>query len=146
MLHYLSHFSLIIIISLPLIAHSEVNSTKSGSFTVTLPAISHGAVIPAEYAFCKSKGTLGANKSPEIKWSGAPAGTKSFAILAVDPKVPSKADNVNKEGKTVSKDLPRVDFFHWVLANIPASVTHLPSGAESDKVSLVALCGGDGKS
>ena len=132
--HILSYFSFIIIISLPLITQAKDHSKKSTSFTVNLPAIAHGAVIPTEYAFCKSKGTLGANKSPEIKWSGAPAGTKSFAILAVDPKVPSKADNVNKEGKTVSKDLPRVDFFHWVLANIPASVTHLPSGAESDKV------------
>jgi hypothetical protein len=105
---------------------------------VSLPQIANGAVIPADYAFCVEDGSgkakLGANKSPEIKWSKAPKGTQSFAIIVVDPKVPSKADNVNKEGKTVSKDLPRVDFYHWVLANIPASLSSLKLGAESEGV------------
>ena len=105
---------------------------------VSLPKIANGAVIPVDYAFCVEDGSgkakLGANKSPEIKWSGAPKGTQSFAIIVTDPKVPSKADNVNKEGKVVSKDLPRVDFYHWVLANIPAEISSLKSGAESEGV------------
>ena len=105
---------------------------------VSLAAIANNAVIPADNAFCvedgKGKAGLGANKSPEVSWEGAPEGTKSFVLLAVDPDVPSKADDVNKEGKSVSKDLPRVDFYHWVLVNIPASVNKIEAGAESDKV------------
>lgn len=114
---------------------SSASADEAPSMTVTLPAIANGAVIPAEYSFCvedgNGKATLGGNQSPEISWSGAPKGTKSFVILSLDPKVPSKADNVNKEGKVVSKDLPRVDFVHWLLADIPATVTQLPKGAES---------------
>ncbi len=105
---------------------------------VTLPAIPNGAPIPAEYAFCvedgKGKAGLGANKSPELRWEGAPAGARSFVVLVTDPKVPSKPDDVNKEGRTISKDLPRVDFYHWALADIPATLTHLPAGAESEGV------------
>lgn len=105
---------------------------------VTLPAIAHNTTIPADYAFCvedgKGKATLGANKSPEVRWEGAPEGAKSFVLMAVDPVVPSKPDNVNKEGVSVSRDLPRVDFYHWVLIDIPADVSSIAEGAESDKV------------
>lgn len=114
---------------------SKAQATK---LQVTLPKVPHNTVIPAEYAFCvedgKGKAKLGANKSPEISWSGAPSGTQSFVLLAVDPVVPSKADHVNKEGVSVSKDLPRVDFYHWVLVDIPKEITQLPTGAESAQV------------
>ena len=122
------------LLTLALCAVAHAKPAPNTKLNVSLPAIANGAVIPNDFAFCKAKGELGANKSPEIKWSGAPKGTKSFAIITVDPKVPSKADNVNKEGKVVSKDLPRVNFYHWVLANIPATMTHLPAGAESEKI------------
>ena len=117
---------------------STAESTKTANMTVTLTTIPNGAVIPADHAFCvedgKGKGTFGPNKSPEIKWEGAPKGTQSYALIAVDPKVPSKADNVNKEGKSVSKDLPRVNFYHWVLADIPATLTHISASAEGEAV------------
>lgn len=127
------------------IASAKEETANTATLTVTLPAIANGAVIPNDYAFCKGKNELGANKSPEIKWSGAPKETKSFAIISVDPKVPSKADNVNKEGKTVSKDLPRVNFYHWLLANVPASMDHLPEGAESEKIVPKGKPGGQTK-
>ena len=123
---------------LGLLASLPTASAEPVELKVTLPAIAHNSPIPADFAFCvedgKGKGTLGANQSPEVRWEGAPKGTKSFALLAYDPVVPTKPDNVNKEGKTVSRDLPRFDFYHWVLIDIPASRTSIPAGAESDKV------------
>jgi hypothetical protein len=89
--------------------------------------------IPAAYAFCaldpKTHATLSTNLNPQLAWSGAPAGTKSFAVICHDPDVPSKPDDVNKEGRTVPASLPRVDFFHWVLVDIPASTTAIAEGA-----------------
>ncbi len=95
--------------------------------------------IPAEYAFCamdtKTHASLSANRNPQLSWSDAPAGTKSFALICHDPDVPSKGDDVNKEDRTVPASLPRVDFFHWVLVDIPASVGGIAAGEFSSSVS-----------
>ena len=85
-----------------------------------------GGVIPAEHAFCapdpKSHVTLSKNRNPHLAWSEVPMGTKSFAILCHDPDVPSRGDDVNQEGRSVSRSLPRVDFFHWVLVDLPTAM------------------------
>lgn len=127
------------VLALNTMVYAEGNSaTKISQLKVSLPAIANGAPIPGEYAFCikdgAGKGKFGPNQSPEIKWEGAPEGTKSFALLVVDPKVPSIPDQVNQEGKTVPKDLPRINFYHWVLANIPANINHLAMGVEGKGV------------
>ena len=89
--------------------------------------------IPAAYAFCapdaNTHATLSTNRNPQLAWSGAPAGTKSFAIICHDPDVPSKPDDVNKEGRSVPASLPRVDFFHWVLVDVTASMTSIAEGS-----------------
>jgi hypothetical protein len=89
--------------------------------------------IPAAYAFCardpRTHATLSTNLNPQLAWSGAPAGTKSFAVICHDPDVPSKPDDVNKEGRSVPASLARVDFFHWVLVDVPAAVTSIAEGA-----------------
>jgi Raf kinase inhibitor-like YbhB/YbcL family protein len=77
---------------------------------------------------------MSSNISPAISWSGAPDGTKSFAIICHDPDVPSKPDDVNQEDREVPDDLPRVDFYHWVLVDIPAATTALAEGADSSEV------------
>jgi len=96
------------------------------------------APIPAEYAFCKpdpaSHVTLSNNRNPDLAWADAPAGTESFALLCHDPDVPSKGDDVNKEGRSVSAKLPRVDFFHWILVDLPRTTTAIARGAHSDEV------------
>lgn len=97
-----------------------------------------GGVIPDGHAFgtpaVEGHVALSGNRSPAIEWSGVPDGTRSFAIICHDPDVPSKPDNVNKEGLTVPADLPRVDFYHWVLVDIPAEVRRLAAGADGDGV------------
>ena len=64
-----------------------------------------------------------------------PAGTRSLALLCHDPDVPSRGDDVNKEGRIVPASLPRVDFFHWVLDR-PAAGRRvaIARGAHSDGV------------
>ena len=97
----------------------------------------HG-VIPGEFAFAvidpKTHITLSSNKNPELSWSGAPSETKSFAIICHDPHVPSQGDQVNQEGQTVQASLARIDFYHWVLVNIPATTTHIAAGSHSSSV------------
>jgi Raf kinase inhibitor-like YbhB/YbcL family protein len=104
-----------------------------------------GGAIPAPLAFCapdaKAHVTLSQNRNPELTWSGAPAGTKSFALICHDPDVPSKGDDVNQEGRIVPASLPRVDFFHWVLVDLPASVTSI---AEAEFASSVTAKGKPG--
>ncbi len=59
---------------------------------------------------------------------------QSFALICHDPDVPSKPDDVNQEGKTVPASLPRIDFFHWVMVDIPKTITEIPAGHYSTEV------------
>jgi len=97
-----------------------------------------GGRIPAEFAFAvidpAHRVRLSANRNPSLAWSGAPAGTKSFVLICHDPDVPSRPDEVNQEGREIPADLPRVEFFHWVLVDIPASTAKVDAGAYSHGV------------
>ena len=105
---------------------------------LTSSSFDDGAAIPAQYAFCapdpKSHATLSANQNPHLAWTEVPMGTKSFAIVCHDPDVPSKGDDVNQEGRAVPKSLPRVDFFHWVLVDLPPGVVGANVGEFSSAV------------
>lgn len=122
---------------------------KSQKLAVTIEGMASGKAIPPDHAFCvpASQGhvTLGPNKSPKVSWTAGPAKTQSYAIIAVDTDVPSAATDVNKEGKTISSKLKRVNFYHWVLVDIPASVTSLDAGADSDGVTAGGKPPGRGK-
>jgi len=97
-----------------------------------------GDPIPAEFALAKpdpeSHFSLAGNRSPHLAWQGAPEGTKSFVLICHDPDVPSRPDDVNQQDRLVPRDLPRVDFFHWVLVDLPGSCAGLDAGADSDGV------------
>jgi Raf kinase inhibitor-like YbhB/YbcL family protein len=105
---------------------------------LTSHSFSDGARIPGEFAFCvpdpQKHATLGPNRNPHLAWAAAPKGTKSFVLICHDPDVPSRPDNVNKEGRTVSASLPRVAFFHWLLLDIPAATTEIVAGSHSEGV------------
>jgi Raf kinase inhibitor-like YbhB/YbcL family protein len=97
-----------------------------------------GDAIPGRCAFAvidpNSHVRLSDNRNPELSWSGAPAGTKSFALLCIDSDAPTVGDDVNKEGRSVNKALARAEFMHWAMVDIPASVGAIAEGACSQGV------------
>lgn len=68
------------------------------------------------------------NISPHLQWMEFPDTTQSFVLLCMDPDVPSVADDVNQAGRIIPKDLPRVEFCHWAMVDIPPHITQLASG------------------
>jgi len=100
--------------------------------------IQDGQPIATRFAFGKPDPEqhmrLSDNLSPHLAWNGAPEATQSYAVVCVDPDVPSVADDVNTEGQTLPADMPRVDFYHWVMVDVPADVVELATGQCSDGV------------
>lgn len=94
---------------------------------VTSASLVDGAAIPERFAFGKpgEPVQLSDNLNPQLSWAGAPEGTRSFAVICHDPDVPSRGDDVNQADRTVPFDLPRLDFFHWVLVDLPMSTSAL---------------------
>lgn len=94
--------------------------------------------IPPRNAFgmidAKTHIALSDNRNPHLAWSGLPEGARSLAIICHDYNVPSKGDDVNQEGKTVPADLPRVDFYHWVLIDLPVTLSSIAEGEFSSGV------------
>ncbi len=103
---------------------------------VTSTGISDNMPIASKYTFCMPDGSGKTkdsdNISPQISWSGAPDGTKSYALVVVDPDVPAKFDDANKVGKTIDANFPRQNFYHWVLLNIPAATNQIAEGKGKD--------------
>lgn len=82
-------------------------------FRVTSPDLSRKEPIAETFVF-KGFGCSGENQSPALSWKGAPADTKSFAVMAYDPDAPTGSG-----------------WWHWVVFNLPATTTSLPRGAGS---------------
>ena len=95
----------------------------------------NGDRIPQRFAAGKPDGQGGAgfsdNLNPHLAWSDLPAGTQSLVLICHDFDVPSKGDDVNQPGREVPVDLPRVDFFHWVLVDLPPLPDSVAEGAFS---------------
>jgi Raf kinase inhibitor-like YbhB/YbcL family protein len=80
-------------------------------FELSSTAFKNGGAIPQKYSYT-GYGCTGHNISPELRWSGAPAGTKSFALTMFDSDARSG-----------------VGWWHWVVYNIPGDAVHLATGA-----------------
>ncbi|MDX1443729.1 MAG: YbhB/YbcL family Raf kinase inhibitor-like protein [Gammaproteobacteria bacterium] len=105
---------------------------------ITTTAFEHGQPIPEQFAFCKYDASdhvaMSNNLNPDLAWSDVPDGTKSFVLVCVDPDVPTKPDDVNQEDREVPEDLPRMDFHHWLMVDIPADVTSIAAGSCCDGI------------
>jgi Raf kinase inhibitor-like YbhB/YbcL family protein len=97
-----------------------------------------GAAIDPKYAFGRRDPAtmmrFSENLSPQLSWSELPAGTRSLALLCLDPDVPAVADHVNQAGHELPSDLPRTDFCHWSMANLDPALGQLTRGQCSNGV------------
>jgi hypothetical protein len=86
------------------------------AFAVSSNSFKDGDYLGKDYILSENFGfgCAGGNTSPHLKWSGAPAGTKSFAVTCFDPDAPTGSG-----------------FWHWLVVNIPADVSELGLGAGS---------------
>lgn len=96
-----------------------------------------GPLDPA-FAFCAPDPDAhlrpGDNRNPALAWTEPPDGTRSLVLVCVDPDVPAKPDDVNQEGRTVPASLPRCNFYHWVLVDLPPRAGAIEHGSCSSGV------------
>ncbi|HYP71232.1 MAG TPA: YbhB/YbcL family Raf kinase inhibitor-like protein [Variovorax sp.] len=83
----------------------------AAGFSLASPTIKPGSTLTDAQVF-NGFGCTGKNVSPALKWTGAPTGTKSFALTVYDPDAPTGSG-----------------WWHWVIYNIPASATEISEGA-----------------
>lgn len=100
----------LLLAALAVATSSEAADTAASGLRLASPAFTAGGEIPAKYT-CKAE-----NVSPALEWSGAPEGTKSFALIVDDPDAPDPA-------------APKMTWVHWVLYDLPAGSHALKENA-----------------
>lgn len=94
---------------------TPVTAQEMTTMNLSSPAFAAGHPIPKKYT-CE-----GDDISPPLAWTGAPAGTRSFALIVDDPDAPDPA-------------APKMTFVHWVLYNVPSSVANLAERASGKAI------------
>jgi Raf kinase inhibitor-like YbhB/YbcL family protein len=102
--------SMPLVLALLLGGGPAVDAATPPGFALTSASFAAGAAIPARHT-CD-----GEDRSPPLAWTGAPDGTRSFALIVDDPDAPDPA-------------APKMTWVHWVLYDIPAGTSALPEGA-----------------
>lgn len=97
-------------------------SDNGSSLRLSSSAFTEGGSIDARYT------CMGDDISPDLSWTGAPANTKSFALIVDDPDAPDPA-------------APKMVYVHWVLFNIPAGTTLLNENATQEGLPSGAIQG-----
>ncbi|MFL9869288.1 YbhB/YbcL family Raf kinase inhibitor-like protein [Paraburkholderia fungorum] len=99
-------------LGLALFAAHSTHALAEDAFTLDSTSFHAGGTVDAAQVFnqddCK-----GSNRSPQLTWRNAPAGTRSFAVTIFDPDAPGRG------------------WWHWAVAAIPASVDSLPENASA---------------
>lgn len=93
-------------------------TARASDLHLTSPDVTEGGKLKAEQVL-RGLGCTGGNISPALRWNGAPAGTKSFAVTMFDPDA--------EVGK---------GWWHWIIYDIPPNVTELPKNAGNAKQRL----------
>ena len=106
----IASIGVILVLCLGIVAHANSldTSTSLHPFTLTSPDFHDGGPLPQSSEFGVGFGCNGANKAPELNWTGVPAGTKGFALSMTDYDAPVLRG-----------------FHHWIVYNIPAGVREL---------------------
>src|SRR6478752_10787393 len=84
------------------------------TFTLRSDTFEDGQILPAAQRGAAT-GPGGRDESPPLEWTGAPAGTRSYAVTVFDPDAPGRGG-----------------FWHWAVLDVPAGVTSLPAGAGAE--------------
>lgn len=91
-----------------------MTSHDAPTFHVSSGSFQDGQTLPAPQRSGKMRAG-GQDESPQLSWSGAPAGTRSYAVTVFDPDAPGRGG-----------------FWHWAVLDLPADVTSLPAGAGAE--------------
>jgi len=113
-----------------LLAAAPPGAKETGAmarFTLSSTDFTEGSTLANAQVF-NEFGCKGGNLSPALAWSGAPAGTKSFALLMHDPDAPTGSG-----------------WWHWVVYDIPAATTSLAAGAGEPKKGLMPAAAVQGR-
>ncbi len=113
----LGSMALLVTVFNAILAHNAIADQRMPPMSMSLKSADfvHQGEIPQQFT-CQ-----GDDSSPALSWSGAPAPTKSLVLIVDDPDAPDPAN-------------PKMTWVHWVLYNIPPTISELPQAVAASKL------------